>query len=70
MAIVNSLNQVGAVEVEEFLRGRTRLRFGPFLGEPEFILEPCCPFKSPESLHMFFIGNSGKGSSLAILFTR
>ncbi len=69
MAIVNSLDQDGAVEVDEFLQGKTRLRFGPFVEEPEFILESCRPLKSLESLLMFFIDNSGKGSSLAIPFT-
>jgi hypothetical protein len=69
MAIVNSLNQVGAIKVVEFFWGKTRLRFGLFLEEPVFILEPCCPLKSLESLLMFFIGNSGEGSSLAISFT-
>jgi hypothetical protein len=52
MAIVNILSQVRAVKIEEFLRGRVRLRFGPFFEILEVILEPCHPFKGLESLLM------------------
>jgi hypothetical protein len=68
MGIVNSLNQVRAVKVEEFLRGRLRLRFRPFLEVPKFILELCHPFKGFETYLVLFISNSGKGSCLAIPF--
>jgi hypothetical protein len=66
MAIVNSFHQVRAVKVEQFFQGRPRLNFRLFFELPELIFEPCRPLKGLKSLLMHFIGNSGKGSSLAI----
>ncbi len=51
------LTEAGAIEVEEILRGKTRLGFGPFFEEAKFILKPSRAFESPEFPFVLFVSD-------------